>query len=104
MAVLEKFDADAPTVVGLYGTVVYSRALEMQGKDDEAMSEYARLVPYFSGEEARARYAMLLQKHGRDEDAQPIYAEILKRLDGAPKRIQAMQREWADIARRNLRR
>jgi hypothetical protein len=103
-ASLDQLQAADPNFVSADGHLLYARALEMQGKDEDAMTEYARLVPYYSGEEARARYALLLQKHGRDEDAQALYTEILKRLDGAPKRIQAMQKEWGDIARRNVRR
>jgi hypothetical protein len=103
-ASLDRLQAADPNFVSGDGHLLYARALEMQGKDEDAITEYARLVPYYSGEEARARYAMLLQKNGRDAEAQPVYAEILKRLDGAPKRIQAMQKEWGDIARKNLRR
>ena len=101
---LDRLQAADPNFVSADGHLLYARALELQGKDDEAMAEYARLVPYYSGEEARARYGLLLQKNGRNDEAQSVYAEILKRLDGAPKRIQAMQKEWGDIARKNLRR
>jgi hypothetical protein len=101
---LDRLQAADPNFVSADGHLLYARALEMQGKDEEALAEYARLVPYFSGEEARARYGLLLQKNGRNDEAQSVYAEILKRLDGAPKRIQAMQKEWSDIARKNLRR
>lgn len=103
-ASLDQLQAADPNFVSADGHLLYARALELQGKDEEAMSEYARLVPYYSGEEARARYGLLLQKNGRNDEAQAVYAEILKRLDGAPKRIQAMQKEWGDIARKNLRR
>ena len=45
--------------------LLYARALEDQGKTDEALAEYRRLVPYFSGEEARARFAMLARQDRR---------------------------------------
>jgi hypothetical protein len=101
---LDRLQAADPNFVSADGHLLYARALEMQGKDEEALAEYARLVPYYSGEEARARYGLLLQKNGRNDQAQAVYEEILKRLDSAPKRIQAMQKEWSDIARKNLRR
>lgn len=103
-ASLDQLQAADPNFVSADGHLLYARALEIQGKDEEAITEYSRLVPYYSGEEARARYGLLLQKNGRNDEAQAVYEEILKRLDGAPKRIQAMQKEWADIARKNLQR
>ncbi|MGZ5989353.1 MAG: tetratricopeptide repeat protein, partial [Rhizomicrobium sp.] len=82
--------------------LLYARALEAQGKTDEAIAEYRRLVPYFSGEEARARFAMLLDKTGARDEARAIYQEIVKLLDGAPARYRQAQKEWGDIARRGL--
>jgi hypothetical protein len=85
------------------GHLIYARALEAQGKIEEALAEYRRLVPSSSGEEARARFAMLLEKTGAREEARGIYQQILKLLDGAPARYQKAQKEWGDIARRALR-
>jgi hypothetical protein len=101
---LDRLQAADPNFVSADGHLLYARALELQGKDADAAAEYERLVRYYSGEEARVRYALLLQKLGRHEEAQPLYAETVKMLDGAPKRYQAMQKEWGDIARKNLRR
>lgn len=101
---LDRLQAADPKFVSADGHLLYARALELQGKNDEAAGEYERLVRYFSGEEARVRYAVLLQKIGRNDEAQALYAETVKMLDGAPKRYQALQKEWGDIARRNLRR
>jgi hypothetical protein len=82
--------------------LAYARALEIQGKDSEALAEYAKLVRYFPGEEARCRYALLLQKRGETEKAREVFAEIVKLTDGATKRYRAAQKEWSDVARRNL--
>lgn len=101
---LDHLQAADPTFISPDAHLTYARALEMQGKDEEALTEYARLVPYYSGEEARARYGLLLQKHGHTEEAQAQFAEILKMLEGAPKRHQQAQKEWFDIARRYARR
>jgi hypothetical protein len=101
-ATLDQLQSADPNFVSDDAHLIYARALELQGKNDEALAEYERLVRYFSGEEARGRYAQLLQRMGRTEDAKAIYAEILKRLDGAPKRYQTMQKEWGVIAKRAL--
>src|SRR4051812_48852532 len=96
---LRKADPKAPSADA---HLAYARALELQGKDAEALTEYAKLVRYFPGEEARARYALLLQKTGQREKAQELFGEILKLTDGAPKHYRAAQKEWSDVARRNL--
>ena len=101
-AALDQLQAADPAFVSDEAHLIYARALELQGKNDEALHEYAQLVRYFSGEEARARYAQLLQRMGRVEEARDVYTEILKRLDGAPKRYQTLQKEWGTIAKRAL--
>ena len=92
-----------PSFVSGEAHLLYARALEEQGKEDEALAEYRRLVPYFSGEEARARLAMLLDRTGGQGEARTIYTQIVKQLDGAPSRYQKAQKEWGDIARKALR-
>jgi hypothetical protein len=82
--------------------MIYARALELQGKDDEAVGEYARLVGYFAGEEARTRYAQLLDRMGRRDEARTLYAQVVKNLDGAPPRYRKAQKPWGDVAARAL--
>jgi len=83
--------------------LLYARALEAQGKEEQALSEYKKLVRYFAGQEARARYGLLLKKLGRDSEARPIFQEILSLSEGAPARYRRAQRQWIDIARQNVR-
>jgi hypothetical protein len=74
----------------------------LQNKNEEAAQEYARLVPYFAGEEARTRYAMLLAKMGRTGEARDLYAHVVKNLDGATSRYRSQQKEWGAIAKNAL--
>ena len=83
--------------------LLYARALEAQGKNDEALAAYRKVVPVFPGEEARCRYAMLLQKLGHQGEARELFLEIVKSLDGAPRHYRRAQKEWGDIARAGLR-
>lgn len=101
-ASLDALQAAHPKLVSADAHLVYARALEAQSRYEEALTEYARLVPYSTGEEARCRYALLLQKTGNTERAYSFFAEIVKTMEGAPRHYRAAQREWADIARRNL--
>jgi hypothetical protein len=80
--------------------LLYARALEGQGKDDEALTEYKKLVRYFAGEEARARYGLLLKKLGRHDEAKAVFEEILRLSDGAPARYKRAQKDWIEIARK----
>lgn len=84
--------------------LLYARALELQGKNDEAAEEYKRLVPYFAGEEARTRYAQLLASMGRTDEARAMFTQVVKNLDGATGRYRTAQKEWSAIARAGLNR
>src|SRR6185437_6502462 len=92
-----------PSYVSADAHLLYARALEGQDKTADALAEYRRLVGYYPGEEARARFAMLLEKTGARDEAMDVYREIVKLLDGAPARYKKAQKEWGDIARRALR-
>ena len=102
-AALDALQASDPGFVSGDAHLLYARALEGQGKTADALAEYKKLVGYYSGEEARARYAMLLDKTGARDEAMEIYRQIVKLLDGAPPRYQKAQKEWGDIARRGAR-
>jgi hypothetical protein len=102
-AALDALQVADPSFVSAEGHLLYARALEGQNRNDEALTEYRRLVTYFPGEEARARLGMLLEKMGIRDEAMAVYREIVKLLDGAPARYRKEQKEWGDIARRALR-
>jgi hypothetical protein len=99
---LDQLQATNPGYQSPDAHLLYARALEAQGKDEEARGEYERLVRYFSGEEARCRYAMLLDRVGETAAAGTVYQQVVKSLDGAPRHYRKAQKEWGDIARRNL--
>jgi hypothetical protein len=101
-ASLDALQAADPSFVSEDAHLIYARALELQGKNDEAAEEYRRLVPYFAGEEARTRYAQLLDRMGQPEEARALYTQVIKNLDGAPSRYRGSQKEWAAIARSAL--
>ena len=80
----------------------YARALALQGKNDEALAQYEKVVPRYPGEEARCRYALLLQKLGQTDRARRVFREIVESVKGAPGYYSRRQREWAAIARKNI--
>jgi len=102
-AALDELQAANPKFVSADAHLLYVRALELQGKDQEAIQEYEKLVRYFAGEEARCRYALLLQKNGEVKRARELFAEVIKLTDDAPSHYRRAQREWREIAKQNLR-
>jgi hypothetical protein len=102
-ATLEHLFAADPKFVSQDAHMIYARALEAQGKLQDAVEEYGRLVTYFAGEEARARYAAALGKLGRNDEARTIYAQIVKNIAGAPGRYRSEQRQWGEAAKAALR-
>ena len=100
--VLEQLRHANPDYASPEGHLLYARSLEAQGKLPEALQEYAALAPYYPGEEARCRYALLLQKAGRPDQARRIFEEICQEAEDAPRHARRAQREWYDLARRQL--
>jgi hypothetical protein len=88
------FDADAE--------LDYARALALQGKNDEAVAQFEKVVSRYPGEEARARFGLLLESIGREARAQGLYKEILASVKGAPGYYRSRQREWIAIAKSHL--
>ena len=82
--------------------LLYARALELQGKLQDALEEYEALIDYYPGEEARCRMALLLKKQGRIEDARSQFAMVITVIDHAPRHYQRAQNDWFKVARRHL--
>jgi len=88
------FDADAE--------LDYARALALQGKNDEAVAQFEKVVSRYPGEEARARFGLLLESLGQDARAQGLFREILASVKGAPGYYRSRQREWTAIAKAHV--
>jgi hypothetical protein len=101
-ATLERLRATNPECTSAEGHLVYARSLELQDKADAALYEYAALVTYYPGQEARYRYALLLKKTGRSAEARKFLQEICQAIDYGPRHQYREQREWYDLARREL--
>lgn len=82
--------------------LLYARALEMLGRQGEALAEYQAVSRYFPGEEARARHAMLLKQLGRDDEARSLLDGIVRSVERGSRAYARAQREWIDLAKQNL--
>jgi len=85
------------------GHLLYARALEAEGSDDKALSEYATLAGYYPGAEATVRYALLLKRSGQEPLAQETLRALLERARYAPGHYRKAQQEWLDEAQKALR-
>ncbi|MEL6252994.1 MAG: PLDc N-terminal domain-containing protein [Bacteroidota bacterium] len=77
-------------------------ALEQMGNLAAAEIEYSALAETFSGEQARCRYAQFLQSQGKEDQAREIYNEMLLYAKTSPQYYKQSQKEWLNIARREL--
>lgn len=91
-----------PDYVSPEAQLLYARSLEEAGDLIDAEREYAAVAGSYPGQEARCRYALLLEKLGRKDEARRLYEEIRQAIDYGPRQIYREQREWYDIARRQL--
>ena len=80
----------------------YARALEIQGKNDEAIRRYESVAPRYPGEEARCRLALLLERSGQQQRAQDVFREIITSVQDAPRHYRTRQGEWLKLAKQHL--
>ena len=85
------------------GHLVYARALDESGATTRALEEYAALVNYYPGAEARVRQAMLYKRTGDNARATELFAALLKDARLAPKHFRRSEREWIELAERESR-
>ena len=84
------------------GHLLYARALEAEGNNEKALTEFATLAGYYPGAEAGVRYATLLKRLGQRELAQQTLKGLLDRAKYAPAHYRKAQRDWLDEAHREM--
>lgn len=98
--VLEELRAANPRYNSPEGHLLYARCLKEQNKTAAALKEYAALVNYYPGQEARVRYALLLETCDRQAEARRLYDEVIQAIDYGPRHQYREQREWYELAKR----
>jgi len=102
LAALDRLREAHPNFESSEAHLIYARGLEGLGRDDEAEAEYAHLVGYAAGEEARCRYGQLLMRRGKSAQARTVFAEVLKYAAQGSRRYRRDQQVWIDTAERAL--
>lgn len=101
-ASLDRLIAHNPEFKSAEGHLLYARALEGEGNLDKALDEFRALAGYYPGAEARVRYGQLLKRRGDTDGAHRVFSELLESAQLAPGHYRKAQREWLDVARREL--
>ena len=99
---LDDLRAKNPNFASQDGHLIYARALEGQAKTDEAMKEYEAVAGYFAGFEAKVRYGLFLLKQGHVAKANELLQGVAATFKQLPRHAQDLNRDWYNVARRNL--
>lgn len=84
------------------GHLLYARAKEALGDSTAAIEEYEALSAYYSGSEAKCRYAQLLKQQGNHERAEKLFREIIVTAERSSRHHRKLQGEWIAIARKEI--
>ena len=79
--------------------LLYARALEAEGNNERAETEYRSIAVSFPGAEAKVRYGQFLCKIGKRAEADATFDDVLKTAELAPRHVRRVQAEWISLAR-----
>ena len=102
MQTLESLQKHNPDFRSAEGHLLYARALEAEGKIDEAVREYSAVSGYFPGAEARYRLALCLKVAGKSSASRAELESILNDAKLAPPHFRKSQKTWLDAVKREL--
>jgi hypothetical protein len=101
-ATLESLQEHNPDFRSAQGHLLYARALETEGKIDDAIREFSAVSGYYPGVEARYRLALCMQAAGKDKAANSELESILNDAKLAPPHFRKSQKKWLDAVKREL--
>jgi hypothetical protein len=99
---LETLQEHNPDFRSAEGHLLYARALEAEGRIDEAVREYSAVAGYFPGVEARYRLALCLGIAGKDTAARSELDSILNDAKLAPPHFRKSQKTWLDAVKNEI--
>ena len=96
---LDSLIEENPDFKSQEGHLLYARVLEMLGDLSGALEEYKVVSGYYSGYEAKCRYALLLKYQGDATEANLLFNEILNDSKFSSKHANSLNSEWIKIAK-----
>lgn len=103
IATLDKLRAENPSYNSPFGHLIYARALADNNEKARAIEEFEALITYYSGYEAKVRYAEYLQKIGDEQKAQALLEDVLKLSKHSERFVREMNADWISLAKKLLR-
>lgn len=79
--------------------LLYARTLETLERFEEATHEYETLCKYFTGPEAKYRFALMCKQLGKIEQAQKLLADILFLARTSGNHYNILHKEWIQLAK-----
>ena len=99
---LESLQEHNPDFRSADGHLLYARALEAEGRINEAIREYSAVSGYFPGVEARYRLALCMEVAGKSTTSQAELESIMNDAKLAPPHFRKSQKPWLDAVKRKL--
>jgi hypothetical protein len=99
---LQRLKAENPDFHSAEADLLRARALEADGRREEAIALYRGVAGYFPGVEARYRFAVALGANGEKAEAREEFEGILRDAQLAPPHFRRSQRSWISEARKAL--
>ena len=99
---LDELIAANPDYKSPEGHLLYARTLEALEETEQALEEYSVLADYYTGLEAKCRYALLLKKQGHTEKAEALFKEIIDKVIDMPSYYRKDNKTWLEIAKQQL--
>lgn len=99
---LETLRAANPDYDSADARLLYARVLEELGDTGPALEEYAELLRTAPAVEVKCRCGALLKKSGRTDEARALFEEVVKDARGANPHSAKLNREWVEMAKREL--
>ena len=99
---LETLQEHNPDFRSADGHLLYARALEEEGRINDAIKEYSAVSGYYPGVEARYRLAHCLEIAGKSPAARAEFESILNDAKLAPPHFRKSQKEWLDAVKNEM--
>ncbi|MFK8029316.1 MAG: hypothetical protein AB8G18_03690 [Gammaproteobacteria bacterium] len=100
--IMDKLINEVPDYRSQDGHLLYARAHAEAGHRDKALEEFNVLVDYFSGPEARIRYAEFLVKEQDHDGARRQCEQVLETAELSPRHYRKTHKKWISRAKAML--
>ncbi len=100
--ILEALIESNPEFKNQEAHLLFARSVQKLGETEKALEEYEVLASYYSGAEAKYRYAVLLRRLGDVDKAKALLVNIVQTSNQFGKHYRSMNREWITLAKKEL--